>query len=565
MRCNPFLKASCLLIIFLLALAGCSLDTAGSGNASISVSTETHKLISPEADADITLYRFTLENDEHRLSYASDYMAEGDSFTVVNIPSGEWKASGEAYIGTATDAVCIAESEEVSFAVDPSETADIQLSFDSLLAIDPESLNITLMLPEAMQAEGTAFTASYSITDMLGTEKASGSVSGTASAEGAYELRMDPAGLGQGMYLVSVTVSDGAEERTAVDAIRSIGGLPVSGTLYFDTWTPEALPEPEISVARLSATSGRITISNWDEYPEDTVAVVNGVEYPLAEIIDITIGEDETGISVHMAYKGEEHYEEESTGSEGTIPEYVPPKVGSPMISQSGNTVTIRMGTNGTRLYYRTVGSSSYTSTTNSSVSFSISSSGTVYAYCTAAGYSDSSVASKYCSYTAPTPTCSAPSINFDAGTNTVSISCSTSGATIYYRIGSSGSYSRYSGSFAISEDCVVYAYATRSGYNTSSTSSRTCTWNLPKPYGTYRITYDSDYKYYYHCTISNFNPDYTYTCSAWIGWTASTSITEATFFTVDRPDFTITVSDGSRTASTSVSIDYRDGYTGTF
>ena len=558
--------AAIALIILSLFMASPACKAPETADTStISVSAAASKTIAAEGSVDITLYRFTLENSEHGLSYVSGYIAEGGSFTTEGVPGGEWTAKGEAYIGTSAAPVLVAESKAVSFTVSPGATADVHIPFDTLLDIDVESIAITLVLPEYLQTEGIVFNASYRITDMAGSMKAEGFASGAAAADGTYILSIDPAGLGQGSYLVSVTVSGSGEERTAVDAMRFIGGLPASGTLYFDTWIPEALPEPEISVARLSATSGRITISNWDEYPEDTVAVVNGVEYPLAKIIDITIGEDETGISVHMAYKGEEHYEEESTGSKGTIPEYVPPKVGSPTISQSGNTVTIRMGTNGTRLYYRTVGSSSYTSTTNSSVSFSISSSGTVYAYCTAAGYSDSSVASKYCSYTAPTPTCSAPSINFDAGTNTVSISCSTSGATIYYRIGSSGSYSRYSGSFAISEDCVVYAYATRSGYNTSSTSSRTCTWNLPKPYGTYRITYDSDYKYYYHCTISNFNPDYTYTCSAWIGWTASTSITEATFFTVDRPDFTITVSDGTRTANTSVSIDYRDGYTGTF
>lgn len=446
--------------------------------STISVSAEAAKTIAAEGSVDITLYRFTLENNEHGLSYVSGYIAEGGSFTAERVPSGEWTARGEAYIGTSDAPVRVAESKAVSFTVSPGSIADVHIPFGTLLDIDAESIAVTLVLPEHLQAEGTAINISYRITDMAGSMKAEGSASSTAASDGTYILSINPADLGQGSYLVSVTVSGGGEERTAVDAMRLIGGLSASGTLYFDTWTPEALPEPEISVSRLSATSGRITISNWDEYPEDTVAVVNGVEYPLAETIVIVIGEDEVAISVHMAYKGEEHYEDESLGSEGTIPEYVSPKVGSPTISQSGNTVTIRMGTNGTRLYYRTVGSSSYTSTTNSSVSFSISSSGTVYAYCTAAGYSDSSVASKYCSYTAPA--CATPSISQSG--NTVSISCSTSGATIYYRIGSSGSYARYTGSFSIFSSVTIYAYATASGYSTSNTSSRYCSYTAPTP-----------------------------------------------------------------------------------
>ena len=400
---NSRAAAIVLIILFLfMAFPSCKApETADT--STISVSAAASKTIAAEGSVDITLYRFTLENSEHGLSYVSGYIAEGGSFTANGVPGGEWTAKGEAYIGTSDAPVRVAESKAVSFTVNPGSTADVHIPFDTLLDIDAESIAITLVLPEYLQAEGTVFNASYRITDMAGSMKAEGSASGTAAADGTYILSIDPANLGQGSYLVSVTVLGGGEERTAVEVMRLIGRLPVSGTLYFDTWTPEALPEPDISVARLSATSGRITIHNWNEYPADTVAVVNGVEYPLAETIDIVIGEDEAAISVHMAYKGEEHYAEESTGSEGTIPEYVPPKpkCATPTISQSGNTVTFTCSTSGATIHYSGCGVSG---TCSSGGSVTITESGTMTAYATRNGYTASYTASKSCIMALPTP-----------------------------------------------------------------------------------------------------------------------------------------------------------------
>lgn len=82
-------------------------------------------------------------------------------------------------------------------------------------------------------------------------------------------------------------------------------------------------------------------------------------------------------------------------------------------------------------------------------------------------------------SYVPPAPTVSTPRISFDSSTNMLTITCSTSGATIYYRVGTSGSYSTYSGPTKIHSDTststYIYAYATRSGYNRSGTTSRNC------------------------------------------------------------------------------------------
>lgn len=118
-----------------------------------------------------------------------------------------------------------------------------------------------------------------------------------------------------------------------------------------------------------------------------------------------------------------------------------------------------------------------------SSVTLSIGTSATtVTAYATYNGSEYYESTSSSTSKTIPeyvAPKCATPSINQSG--NTVSITCSTSGATIYYRKGTSGSYTRYSGSFSISSSVTVYAYATASGYSTSNTASRYCSYSKPK------------------------------------------------------------------------------------
>ena len=106
----------------------------------------------------------------------------------------------------------------------------------------------------------------------------------------------------------------------------------------------------------------------------------------------------------------------------------------------------------------------------------------TVYATYNGDEYYESQSATASRTISAYVPTCATPSISFSSSTNRVTITCSTSGATIYYRRGTSGSYSVYSGSFTISSSTTIYAYATKSGYNTSGTTSRYCSYTASKP-----------------------------------------------------------------------------------
>ena len=174
----------------------------------------------------------------------------------------------------------------------------------------------------------------------------------------------------------------------------------------------KTLPTPSISVSRLSSSQGRVTISNYSSYPSGTKIVINGTSYSMTSSVTLSIGTSATTVTAYATYNGSEYYESTSSSTSKTIPEYEAPKCATPSINQNGNTVSITCSTSGATIYYRKGTSGSYTRYTGS---FSISSSVTVYAYATASGYSTSNTASRYCSYTAPTPSLPAPSIRVNS------------------------------------------------------------------------------------------------------------------------------------------------------
>ena len=61
-------------------------------------------------------------------------------------------------------------------------------------------------------------------------------------------------------------------------------------------------------------------------------------------------------------------------------------------------------------------------------------------------------------------------------GGKKVTLSSSISGATIYYKTSSKGSYKKYTGEFGLTSTKTIYAYAVRSGYYKSSTASKKIT-----------------------------------------------------------------------------------------
>ena len=144
----------------------------------------------------------------------------------------------------------------------------------------------------------------------------------------------------------------------------------------------------------------------------------------------------------------------------------------------SAQSVTISDATSGAAIYYTTTGAMPTTSSTKYTGAISVSASETLKAIAVASGYTNSAVASA--AYTIGSSTAAATPVFSVAGgtynaTQSVSISDSTSGATIYYTTNGATpttSSTRYSKTLAIPTSQTVKAIAVASGYTNSAVAS---------------------------------------------------------------------------------------------
>jgi N-acetylneuraminic acid mutarotase len=149
----------------------------------------------------------------------------------------------------------------------------------------------------------------------------------------------------------------------------------------------------------------------------------------------------------------------------------------------SAQTVTISESTPGATIYYTTNGTTPTTSSTVYSEPVTVSSSETIEAIATASGYSTSAVATA--AYTINLAQAATPTFSPGSGTYTaeqsVTISDSTSGATIYYTTNGTtptANSTVYSGAIIVSSTETLEAIAVASGYSNSAVTTATYTIN---------------------------------------------------------------------------------------
>jgi len=170
-------------------------------------------------------------------------------------------------------------------------------------------------------------------------------------------------------------------------------------------------------------------------------------------------------------------------------------QVATPDISPNGGTfstatlVTLSCSTSGATIRYTTNGSIPTSGSTQYTAPFTVSSSCTVKARAFKSDYTDSDVASASFTINNPLPKVATPSISPNGGTFSgsalVTLSCSTSGATIRYTTNGSDPTSRstlYSSPFTVSSSSTVMAKAFKTGYTDSDVASASFTINDPLP-----------------------------------------------------------------------------------
>ena len=168
-----------------------------------------------------------------------------------------------------------------------------------------------------------------------------------------------------------------------------------------------------------------------------------------------------------------------------TSSEVVKETVATPVITPNGgelkygnNTVSIACDTDGATIYYTTNGATPTTNSTKYTGAFTLSSNATVKAIAVKTGWNNSSVASASFTYTVETvatPVIAPNGGEIEAGT-TISISCATSGATIYYSTNGAEPTTVYSAPFALNEAATVKAVAKKTGWNNSATAQASFT-----------------------------------------------------------------------------------------
>jgi hypothetical protein len=148
----------------------------------------------------------------------------------------------------------------------------------------------------------------------------------------------------------------------------------------------------------------------------------------------------------------------------------------------SWQNVTISDATNGAAIYYTTDGTTPTTSSSKYTAPIPVTATETITAMAVASGYSNSATAAA--AYTLNLPAAATPLISPDGGTfttaQTVAISDSTPGATIYYTTDGSTpttSSSVYANTIALSSTTTIKAMAVASDYANSAPASATFTF----------------------------------------------------------------------------------------
>jgi uncharacterized repeat protein (TIGR03803 family) len=164
---------------------------------------------------------------------------------------------------------------------------------------------------------------------------------------------------------------------------------------------------------------------------------------------------------------------------------------GLPAFSPAGGnygvtqSVTITSATAGSAIYYTTNGTTPTTSSTKYTGPIAVSDAETIEAFAAIAGSPNSAVASATYTFqlqTAATPVIS-PTAGTYASTQSVTITDSTAGATIYYTTNGtppSASSTQYSGAISVTATETIEAIAVANGFSNSSVASAAYTINLP-------------------------------------------------------------------------------------
>lgn len=318
-------------------------------------------------------------------------------------------------------------------------------------------------VPYSVQLSATAGTLPYtwSLVSTFGSAN-----SYSLSSSGL--LTVTTASPGTDSLSIQVVDATGADAQKVL-TLTSIGSLSPAAT---PTFSPVGGVYSSTQTVTITCSTGSSTI----HYTTDgTTPTTSSTTYstPLSVSATSTLQAIAVASGHAQSAVGSAAYTISSASSPAATPTFAP--VGGAY--SSAQSVAISCTTPASTIHYTTDGSTPTTGSTVYSAPITVSSTSTIQAIATAAGFSQSGVGSAAYTITlspAATPTFS-PVAGTYTGTQAVSIACSTSGATIYYTTNGSApttSSTVYSGPLTVSVSQTVKAIATASGFTQSAAGS---------------------------------------------------------------------------------------------
>ena len=242
---------------------------------------------------------------------------------------------------------------------------------------------------------------------------------------------------------------------------------PEDATVEKETAATPVITVADNSVTITCATEGATIYYTTDG--SDPTADSSVYSSPIALTETVTV----------KAFAAADGYDDSETAEKEC--EYVKPVTATPVITDSDNTVTITCETEDAVIYYTTDGTDPTAESTKYEAAFPVTASVTVKAIATKAGYTDSEVASAEVEYVAP-GTVGTPKITQDG--NTVTITCATTGATIYYTTDGSEpttASTKYTAAITLTKDITIKAFAVKADCTDSAVATQSCTYVIPK------------------------------------------------------------------------------------
>lgn len=229
------LRRAPILVVFmaLAMLISCTPQNAGPDVVRVHFSDGTPKMIGYDgstalnASVSIDSYRVGVQPSGGSVTYSDWFGGETNTYDITGL------VIGSSYTISVDGAIAMKEGDPViisnasSTYTVQSGTNNVYLELSDFVDGEAESLTVTLTPPSSAD-DASAVTYTGSLQTMAGVEQAAAAAAGTTLTFTSADHDLTA-----GLYLLTVTATEGEREWKATEVVRLLPGLPATGTMAF--------------------------------------------------------------------------------------------------------------------------------------------------------------------------------------------------------------------------------------------------------------------------------------------------------------------------------------------